>query len=140
MASSILLDLDDPRQERSDHVRNWYYVVYGYKLRPPPLTHYPHTGEDIHRDFHAHVSYHIYRVEQGLESPDSRIISGMFQSHESMNEMQATALVSSLWTGDRDPVINQVWFPRHTIRSIRASERVYEIGRFEIGQRVLANI
>jgi hypothetical protein len=104
------------------------------------MTHYPHTGEDIHYAFHAHVSYHIYRIEQGLESTDARIISGMFQSHESMNEMQATALVASLWTGDRDPIINQVWFPRHTIRSLRMSERVYEVGRFEIGQRVLVNV
>ena len=131
MASSCL-DLDDPRQERVAYDRNWYYVVYGYRLRQPPLTHYPHTDEEIHVSFHAHASYHIYRIEQGLETEDSRIISGMFQTHESINEMQAAALVSSLWTGDREPVINQVWFPRHTIQSIRASEHAYEMGNFQV--------
>lgn len=131
MASSILLELDDPRQERPYHSRNWYYVAY-VKLRPPPLAHYPHTGEDIHYNFHAHTSFHIYRIEQGLESADSRIISGMFQAHESMTEMQAAAMVASLWTGDRDPIINQVWIPHHTIRALRTSEHVYEIGRFEL--------
>lgn len=141
MASSICLELDDPRQERADHGTDWYYVVYGYKLRRPPLSHYPHTGEDIHYSFHAHVAYHIYRIEQGLDSDDSRIISGMIRSHEGMNEMQVTALVSSLWNGDRDPVISQVWFPRHTIQSVRMSEHVYEIGSFEIaGRRILVDV